>query len=280
MTKASRPSTEGPDAERGQGTASGSAGAASTGAPGGEARLVPMRLQKFLARAGAASRRGSEDLMTAGRVTVNGVVVSELGAKVDPLADEVAVDGTPVRLEQGCAYYALNKPRGYVTTMSDPQGRRTVRDLFPPDAPAGLFPVGRLDFDSEGLLLLTTDGELAHVLMHPKHHVWKTYLATVEGVPDEADLRRLREGVELDDGMTAPAEARVVSHTVGSAVVELRIAEGRKRQVRKMLREVRHPVTRLMRTAFGPIALGELAVGSVRALTDDEVAGLRGAASS
>jgi 23S rRNA pseudouridine2605 synthase len=254
--------------------------------PAGEgraARIVPMRLQKFLARAGAASRRGSEDLMTAGRVTVNGVVTSELGAKVDPRVDEVAVDGNVVRLEQGCAYYALNKPAGYVTTMSDPQGRPTVRDLFPKDAPAGLFPVGRLDFDTEGLLLLTTDGELGHVLTHPSHHVWKTYVATVQGVPSPATLVHLRTGVQLDDGMTAPAEAKVVSSTRsaredgGRAEVELKIREGRKRQVRRMLSAVGHPVKRLVRVAFGPVLLGELAAGDVRALSNEEVEALRGA---
>lgn len=267
MTKESQPSTSG-------------GGAA---APEGDERLVPMRLQKFLARAGVASRRGSEDIMTAGRVTVNGVVVTELGAKVDPLTDEVAVDGTPVRLAQGCAYYALNKPRGYMTTMSDPEGRPTVVDLFPKDAPAGLFPVGRLDFDTEGLLLLTTDGDLAHTLLHPRHHVTKVYLATVQGVPSPATLKHLRTGVELDDGMTAPASATLVSKTgeasreSGRSVVELRIHEGKKRQVKRMLSAVGHPVKRLQRVSFGPIALGELEVGNVRPLTDGEVETLRGA---
>jgi 23S rRNA pseudouridine2605 synthase len=158
MTKASRPSTD-----------------------AGDERVVPMRLQRFLARAGVASRRGSEDLMTAGRVRVNGVVMTELGTKVDPTVDEVRVDGEVVRLADGPSYFALNKPSGYVTTMKDPQGRPTVADLFPDGAPAGLFPVGRLDADTEGLLLLTTDGELAHVLLHPRHHVEKTYVASVHG---------------------------------------------------------------------------------------------------
>jgi len=247
----------------------------------GDERIVPMRLQKFLARAGAASRRGSEDLMTAGRVTVNGEVITELGFKVDPLMDEVAVDGKPVTMEQGCAYYALNKPRGYMTTMSDPEGRPTVADLFPKDAPAGLFPVGRLDFDTEGLLLLTTDGDLAHILLHPSHHVTKVYLATVQGVPSPATLAQLRMGVELDDGMTAPAGAAMVSKTgeasreAGRSVVELRIREGRKRQVRRMLAAVGHPVTRLVRVSFGPVTQGDLPLGEVRALSEDEVAALR-----
>lgn len=246
-------------------------------ADGEDGRVFPMRLQKFLARAGAASRRGSEDLMTAGRVTVNGAVVTELGVKVDPAVDRVAVDGVEVRLADGPVYLALHKPAGVMTTMRDPQGRRTVADLFPPDSPAGLFPVGRLDYDTEGLLLLTTDGDLAHVLMHPRHHVDKTYVATVSGVPDEGDLARLREGIVLDDGATAPARARVLERAAGGAVVELTIREGRKRQVRRMLSAVGHPVTRLVRVAFGPVALGGLAAGAVRALTPAEVEALKAA---
>jgi 23S rRNA pseudouridine2605 synthase len=236
-----------------------------------------MRLQKFLARAGVASRRGSEDLMTAERVTVNGAVVTELGVKVDPAVDEVAVDGRVVRLADGPAYYAFHKPVEVMTTMSDPQGRRTVAEFFPPDAPAGLFPVGRLDYNSEGLLLLTTDGDLGQTLLHPKHHVTKTYLATVQGVPSPATLAHLRQGVELDDGVTAPAEAKLASRTGGRAIVELRIGEGRKRQVRRMLKAVGHPVTRLVRVGFGPVQLGNLAAGDVRVLTPDEVEALKGA---
>jgi 23S rRNA pseudouridine2605 synthase len=234
-----------------------------------------MRLQKFLARAGVASRRGSEDLMTAARVSVNGVVVTELGVKVDPTVDEVAVDGVVVRLAEGPVYYAFHKPVEVMTTMSDPQGRRTVAEFFPPDAPAGLFPVGRLDYDSEGLLILTTDGDLAQTLLHPKHHVTKTYLATVQGVPSPATLAHLRRGVELDDGMTAPAGATLVSRTGGRAIVELRISEGRKRQVRRMLSAVGHPVTRLVRVGFGPVQLGDLPAGEVRPLTRNEIEALR-----
>jgi 23S rRNA pseudouridine2605 synthase len=186
-----------------------------------------------------------------------------------------------VHLEVGCSYYALNKPRGYMTTMSDPEGRPTVADLFPPDAPAGLFPVGRLDFDTEGLLLLTTDGELAHVLLHPSHHVTKVYLATVKGVPSPATLAQLRMGVELDDGMTAPAGASLVTKTgeasreAGRSVVELRIREGRKRQVRRMLSAVGHSVVRLQRVSFGAVSLGDLALGDVRPLTESEIAALK-----
>jgi 23S rRNA pseudouridine2605 synthase len=263
MTKESRPSTDGADVAA------------------GEERVVPMRLQKFLARAGVASRRGSEDLMTAQRVSVNGAVITELGFKVDPLVDEVAVDGKVVGLAEGPAYFALHKPPEIMTTMSDPQGRRTVVEFFPPDAPAGLFPVGRLDYNSEGLLLLMTDGDLAQQLLHPKHHVTKTYLATVQGVPTPATLSHLRQGVELDDGMTAPAGAVLVSQTGGAsreggrAIVELRISEGRKRQVRRMMKEVGHPVTKLVRVGFGPVQLGSLPAGHVRPLAKNEVEALK-----
>ena len=174
----------------------------------GDERLVPMRLQRFLARAGVASRRGSEDLMTAGRVTVNGVVTRELGSKVDPAVDEVAVDGRPVRLGAGAAYLMLNKPAGYLTTMRDPQGRPCVAELMPCDRYPGLFPVGRLDLDTTGLLLFTTDGDLGQLLLHPSHHVWKTYEALVDGRMRERELDPLRDGIRLDDGPCQPARCR------------------------------------------------------------------------
>lgn len=234
-----------------------------------------MRLQRFLARAGVASRRGSEDLMTAGRVCVNGAVVRELGAKVDPAADRVEVDGRPVTLGAAAAYYALNKPAGYVTTMSDPQGRPTVASLIPADAPAGLFPVGRLDRDTTGLLLLTSDGELAHRLLHPRHHVWKVYRAVVDGEPSAGDLRALSEGIALDDGPTAPARVSLAWSEGRRAEVEIALREGRKRQVKRMLSAVGHPVTALRRVAFGPVELGELAEGATRPLSAEEVAALR-----
>lgn len=238
-----------------------------------EERIVPMRLQRFLARAGVASRRGSEDLMTAGRVSVNGEVVRELGAKVDPLTDVVAVDGQVVSLAHESAYLMLNKPAGTITTMDDPQGRPCVADLVPRE-PAGLFPVGRLDRDTTGLLLFTTDGQMAHRLLHPSHHIEKVYLATVEAVPADAALEALREGIELDDGLTAPARAELRTVREGLTDVEIAIREGRKRQVRRMFEAVGHPVVALHRTAFGPIELGELAVGSYRTLTEDEIAAL------
>lgn len=272
-----------------------------------------MRLQKFLARAGVASRRHAEELIAAGRVAVNGVVVTEMGAKVDPDADTVAVDGAAVKLPAEQATFMLHKPAGFVTTMSDPQGRPTVAVLMD-DALAAhpsLFPVGRLDADTTGLLLFTTDGALGHGLLHPRRHVEKTYLALVEGRLNEYDLRRLREGVVLDDGPTLPAGARVLagdeahraadligsgagasgqsqrhggkrSRAVlekGGSYVEVRLHEGRKRQVRRMLEAVGHPVIALHRASFGPLTLGDLPRGAVRPLTEDEMETLKKLAS-
>lgn len=241
----------------------------------GEERVVPMRLQKFLARAGAASRRGSEDLMTAGRVQVNGRVVTELGAKVDPATDRVEVDGVEVSVADEPVYLALHKPAGTVTTMNDPQGRPTVAGLVPVSRHPGLFPVGRLDYDTTGLLLFTTDGELAHRLLHPRHKVEKTYLALVDGSPDACDVRSLGSGIQLDDGMTAPAKVRTVERRHGRSLMEISITEGRKRQVKRMFSAMSHPVLELHRTSFGPILLGQLPEGEWRALSAEEIAALR-----
>ncbi len=270
-------------------------------------RVVPMRLQKFLARAGAASRRGSENLMTAGRVTVNGRVATELGSKVDPLVDEVAVDGRIVRLADGPVTLMLHKPAGYVTTMADPQGRPTVAELVPAKDYPGLFPVGRLDRDTTGLLLFSTDGDLGHALLRPRGHVTKRYAALVKGRPGPAELALLRRGVELDDGPTLPAEAELldgeealralalldasceprnasIRHAAalrerGTSVVRIGLHEGRKRQVRRMLGAVGHPVLALHRESFGPLELGDLPRGSWRALAPAEVAALHRASS-
>ena len=254
--------------------------------------LYPMRLQRFLARAGAASRRGSERLMTEGRVRVNGMVVTELGSKVDPERDEVTVDGRPVRLEERPVTIVLNKPAGYVTTMSDPQGRRTVAELVPTREHPGLFPVGRLDLDTTGLLLFTTDGDLGQALLHPSRHVEKHYVALVSGTPSEADLDRLRRGIMLDDGPAAPAKARLVGpdersfstvapHGAGrtgggepNAVVGLTIHEGRKHQVKKMMLAIGHRVLALHRDAFGPVRLGGVREGEWREVTEAERAEL------
>lgn len=279
---------------------------------GNAERVVPMRLQKFLARAGVASRRGSENLMTAGRVTVNGDVVTELGSKVDPLVDKVAVDGMPVCWGASPVTIMLHKPMGYVTTMYDPQGRPTVADLVPTEQFPGLFPIGRLDADTTGLLLFSTDGELGNGLLHPRHHVTKQYVALVEGRPTPKQLSNLSRGVLLDDGMTAPAECTVLtgkqeraalrsltpSPTVPAregapsrerraileqraterSVVRVCLHEGRKRQVKRMLAAVGHPVLSLHRDTFGPVRLGSLARGSWRELTPAEVEALHAAA--
>ena len=240
-----------------------------------------MRLQKFLARAGAASRRGSENLMTAGRVTVNGVVVTELGSKVDPLVDEVAVDGVAVRLSDGAVTLMLHKPAGPLTTMSDPFGRPTVAELVPTDRYPGLFPIGRLDQDTTGLLLFSTDGDLGNHLLHPRHHVLKRYLALVEGAPTEARLDRLRHGIELDDGPTQPAQVRLIDGDEEEAARALLEAAdlpddaSRQYQVKRMLEAIGHPVAALHRAAFGPLELGDLPRGGWRLLSADEVEELR-----
>jgi len=238
-------------------------------------RVVPMRLQKFLARAGAASRRGSEDLMTAGRVRVNGVVVTELGAKVDPASDHVTLDGIEVAIADQPVYLAFHKPAGVVTTMSDPQGRPTVASFVPVKEHPGLFPVGRLDYDTTGLLLFTTDGEISHRLLHPSRHVEKVYRALIDGRASEAELDRLRDGVALDDGRTAPARVKSLRSSGTTTYVEIALREGRKRQVRRMFSKIGHPVLELHRVSFGPVTVEGLSRGSWRHLTDDEVAALR-----
>jgi 23S rRNA pseudouridine2605 synthase len=240
-----------------------------------EPRIVPMRLQKFLARAGVASRRGSEDLMTAGRVAVNGEIVAMLGAKVDPATDIVTVDGIEVRLSDGPVYVVLHKPVGFLTTMDDPQGRPSIRELVPADEYPGLFPVGRLDKDTTGLLLFTTDGELGFRLLHPRFHVAKTYEATVDGLIAEESLARLRAGIELDDGPTRPAEVRLLAHEGATSRVEITISEGRKRQVRRMFGALGHPVLELHRITFGPLSLGDTEPGAWRHASPEEVAALR-----
>ncbi|MFR7749565.1 MAG: pseudouridine synthase [Collinsella sp.] len=191
--------------------------AGATAPTGGAQPVYPhtMRLQRFLARAGVASRRGSEDLMTAGRVTVNGQVATELGTKVDVDRDHIEVDGMPVKLNQGAVYLMLYKPTGYLTTMSDPQERPCVADLVPRDRFPGLFPVGRLDRDTTGLLLFTTDGDLSQDLLHPSKHVYKTYQALVDGHLTDRDLEPLRRGIELDDGLCQPAICRVIRRARG-----------------------------------------------------------------
>lgn len=230
------------------------------------------RLQKVLARAGIGSRRTCEELIDAGRVTVNGRPV-RLGARVDVAEDEVAVDGVPVGVAPGLVHYLLNKPAGVVTTAEDTHGRPTVVDLVPTEP--RVHPVGRLDLETEGLLLLTNDGTLTHRLTHPSFGVEKEYLAEVEGSPGRGALRRLREGVDLDDGPTAPAAASLL----GPSTLRITIHEGRNRQVRRMCEAVGHPVRRLVRTRIGPLRDPQLRPGEWRALTTDEVRSLERAAS-
>jgi 23S rRNA pseudouridine2605 synthase len=223
------------------------------------------RLQKVLASRGWGSRRACEDLIAAGRVTVNGDV-AVLGRRVDPERDLVEIDGAPVGTRADLVYYLYNKPTGEVTTASDPQGRRTVLDGLP--AEPRVFPVGRLDVDSEGLLIVTNDGELANRIAHPSTGVDKEYLVTVAGgAVGAAGIRALREGVELDDGPTAPADVSQPS----PGVLRVTIHEGRNRQVRRMCEAVGHPVTRLVRVRIGPVADRRLAPGAWRELSETEV---------
>jgi 23S rRNA pseudouridine2605 synthase len=234
------------------------------------------RLQRALARAGHGSRRSSEELIAAGRVTVNGTVAT-LGDKVDTARDIVTVDGVTLNLDPSMRYYALHKPAGVVTTMSDPQGREDLRGYLPTDGPR-VFPVGRLDRDSEGLLVLTNDGELANRLLHPSFGVEKEYLAEVEGTPTDRQLNRVRRGVDLEDGPARAVAARSVATSGGRGAVRIVMAEGRKREVRRLLAAVGLPVTRLVRLRIGPVVLGAMPPGALRELEPDEVRGLSEAA--
>ncbi|MGA7418815.1 MAG: pseudouridine synthase [Acidimicrobiales bacterium] len=229
------------------------------------------RLQKVLARIGLGSRRVCEELIVEGRVTVNGEVPI-LGRRVDISVDRVALDGVPLPVLPGLVHYLVNKPVGVVTTADDPQGRPTVVDLVP--AEPRVFSVGRLDMDTEGLLIMTNDGELAHRLTHPSFGVPKEYLAEVEGEPAPTDIRSLREGVELEDGTTAPARVAVIAPTLLRIVIH----EGKNRQIRLMCEAVGHPVRRLVRTRIGPLADPSLGPGSWRPLTPAEVRNLAAAA--
>lgn len=231
------------------------------------------RLQKVLAHAGVASRRAAERLIDAGRVTVNGVIVRKLGSRVDPQRDSVRVDGKRIPAAPADhLYLMLHKPRGYVTTLADPQGRPTIRDLFQ-DVRRRVYPVGRLDFHSEGLLLLTDDGELARDLMHPRNRVQRTYLVRVRGVPDAAALARLAAGPLVEGRRSLPAKVRRVPGAPDR--LEITVTEGKKHQVRKMLQAIGHPVVRLKRLRYGGVRLGTLKPGGMRSLSRDEVERLR-----
>jgi 23S rRNA pseudouridine2605 synthase len=234
---------------------------------------VPVeRLQRILARAGYGSRRACEELIVEGRVTLNGTVAT-LGDRADPVEDEVRVDGLEVNLDPNVKYYALHKPLGVVTTMRDPQGRPDIR-AFLPEGPR-IFPVGRLDRDTEGLLLLTNDGDLANALTHPRFGIEKEYLAEVEGVPTPKHVGQLRRGVELEDGHARAKSARVAGRSGDRGAVRLVMTEGRKREVRRLLAAVGLPVARLVRVRVGEVRLGGLPPGERRELTHDEVVALR-----
>jgi len=239
------------------------------------------RLQKILARAGHGSRRSAEALITAGRVTVNGARVTELGARADPAVDRIELDGQPLRLEAPHIYLVMNKPAGLLTAVRDPRGRRTVMELLPRDLPPHVFPVGRLDRDTEGLLLFTDDGELAHRLAHPRYEIEKEYHALVAGAPPPRALDSLRRGVEIEGGRTAPAAVDAVrpphGHKPrdGHTWLRLVIHEGRKRQVRLMCATIGHPVRALVRTRLSDVVIGRLPAGKTRPLSQRELASLR-----
>ncbi|HEU5487099.1 MAG TPA: pseudouridine synthase [Microlunatus sp.] len=238
-----------------------------------------VRLQKVLAAAGLASRRAAEIMISEGRVEVNGRLVTEQGMRIDPDRDVVRVDGSRIPPPRRHLYLVLNKPRGYVSTMDDPEGRRNLSDLLAESRlrvahKERLFHVGRLDTDTEGLLLLTNDGELAHKLAHPSFRVAKIYLAEVEGVVSPATVKRLKQGVRLEDGWVNPDAVKIVSTAAERSMVRLVLSEGRNRIVRRTMEAVGHPVRRLSRTAIGPVRLGNLPLGQIRELTREELGAL------
>ena len=238
--------------------------------------VAGIRLQKVLAQAGIASRRACEVLISEGRVEVNSEVVLEQGHRVDPEHDVIRVDGARIPPPRRHRYLALNKPRGVVATMDDPEGRRTIADLLDTRQLRNerLFHVGRLDTDSEGLLIMTNDGDLAQRLAHPSYEVPKTYIAEVAGVVSEQTLKRLRRGITLDDGPVRPTSVKIVSSVGDKTLLKITLQEGRNRIVRRTMEAVGHPVRRLSRIGIGPVRLGNLKVGEYRELTREELGGL------
>jgi len=242
--------------------------------------MTEERIQKLLARAGVAARRKAEDLIREGRVTVNGEVAT-LGAKADPARDAIKVDDRRIHIPRAQRYLLLNKPRGYLTAVSDPQGRPTVLDLVPPPMRKALVPVGRLDYQTEGLLLLTDDGDFAQHLAHPRYGCRKTYEVKVKGVPAEPSLERLRVGIVLEGKRTAPCRIEPVRRSgprreeTGNSWFRVELSEGRTRQIREMFFRIGHPVQKLRRVAIGPLSDGALAPGDLRELTEREVDQLR-----
>jgi 23S rRNA pseudouridine2605 synthase len=234
---------------------------------------VQQRLQKIIARAGLASRRGGEDILLSGRVRVNGRVITELGAKADPMTDKIEVDGKRI-LSEAPRYLVLHKPRNVVSTLSDPEGRPTVVDLLK-GADTRLFPVGRLDFATSGVLLLTNDGDFSNGLLHPKGAVPKTYVLKVSGLMQPEDVEKWRTGIRLEDGMTLPADVRMIRHEGDKTWLEVTIREGRNQQIRRMGEATGFPVMRLARTSFAGITSDELRPGAWRSLTVDELNDLK-----
>ncbi|MEL7604751.1 pseudouridine synthase [Sedimentibacter saalensis] len=232
------------------------------------------RLQKYIARCGISSRRKAEDLILTGCVKVNGIVVTELGTKINPEKDVVLVDNKKISETEGFIYIKLYKPEGYVTTVKDQFGRKTVIDLV--DITERIYPIGRLDYNTSGLLLLTNDGDLANKLMHPKYHIYKTYIAEVEGRMSDEAVMRLKSGVKIEDYKTAPAIVNIVKISSNSSIVQVSIYEGKNRQVRKMLDAVGHPVRTLKRISFGKINLGDLKPGAWVHLNEEEIKFLKG----
>lgn len=232
------------------------------------------RLQKYLAHAGIASRRTCEEIITAGKVKVNGQVVREMGVKIDPVNDVIEVNGKRVGEKEEKIYLLLNKPDGYVTTLRDPQGRPKVTDLVK-EVAKRVYPVGRLDFETEGLLILTNDGEITYALTHPKHEIGKTYIALVKGLPDKDKIKRFQKGLRLADGPTAPAKVKFLKKQGSNALLEITIYEGRNRQVRRMCETIGHPVMNLKRVSMGFLNLDNLETGKYRHLTKTEVKKLR-----
>lgn len=232
-----------------------------------------IRLQKVLAQAGIASRRASEILIGEGRVEVNGKVVTEQGRRVNPERDTIRVDGSRIPPPRRHQYLVLNKPRGVVSTMEDPEGRRTLADLLPRKSER-LFHVGRLDTDTEGLILLTNDGEFANRMSHPRYRVPKTYLTEVAGLVEPRTLRRLEKGLRLDDGPVKPDKVKLISRGESRSLLAITLHEGRNRIVRRMMDAVGHPVDRLARTGIGPVRLGQLTIGTARELTREELGAL------
>ncbi|MDM8129573.1 pseudouridine synthase [Paraclostridium benzoelyticum] len=231
-----------------------------------------MRINKYIASCGIASRRKAEELIIENRVKVNGKVINELSFQINETEDNVEVDGKLIGLEEELVYIMLNKPEGYVTTVKDQFDRKSVIDLVK-GVGARVYPIGRLDYETSGLLLLTNDGDLTYKLTHPKHEVDKTYVATVKGIPNEAEINNFEKGLYIEDYKTAPAKIKIVKKNIEKnyAVCEIKIHEGRNRQVRKMCRAINHPVMNLRRKAMGKIVLKDVEIGQYRYLTNDEI---------